>query len=386
MGAGMLDLRVRHGFDGFTLDAGFAAADGVTALFGRSGSGKTTLVNAVAGLLRPQAGRIALEDTVLFDSARGIDRPPHRRCIGYVFQDARLFPHMTVQQNLTYGRRFAGRGAVSQSRGVALARIVELLGLGDRLHRLPAALSGGEKQRVALGRAILSDPRLLLMDEPLAALDEPRKAEILTYLERLRDETRVPILYVSHSVAEIARLATTVVLMDRGRVVMAGPAEQVLSDPDAAPALGLREAGAIITARLEGHDTDGLSRLRSPAGLLWLPRVDAAAGALLRLRILAQDVMLATQAPVGISALNVLPMTVASVRTGDGPGALVQVQSGDMRLLARVPSRSARALGLAPGQAVFAVLKAVSVARGDIAGALSGPAAPPPGQADILGS
>jgi len=366
----MLELQVQHQFAGFALDASVIAAEGVTALFGRSGSGKTTLVNAVAGLLRPQRGRIALGETVLFDSNRGINLPPHKRRIGYVFQDARLFPHMTVQQNLTYGQRFAPRA----HGGAQQARIVDLLGIGDLLQRLPGGLSGGEKQRVALGRAILSDPRLLLMDEPLAALDDPRKAEILTYLERLRDETRVPILYVSHSVAEIARLATTVVLMNRGQVVMAGPAEQILSDPAAAPSLGLREAGAIISARLDGQDADGLSRLHTPAGPLWLPQVSAEPGAMLRLRILAQDVMLATQAPVGISALNVLPMTVAEVRTGDGPGALVQVQSGDMRLLARVTNRSAKALGLVPGQAVFAVLKAVSVARGDITGASAGAA------------
>lgn len=363
----MLEVRVVHRFSGFALDTAFSAPAGVTALFGRSGSGKTTLVNALAGLLRPDAGRIALDDAVLFDSDAGLWVPPHRRRIGYVFQDARLFPHMTVRQNLAYGRRFAPRGLA----GPGFDRIVDLLGIGDLLERRPGALSGGEKQRVALGRAILSNPRVLLMDEPLAALDASRKAEILTYLERLRDETGLPILYVSHSVAEVARLATTIVLLDKGRVQAAGPAEQILSDPGTAPALGLREAGAILIARLSGHDDDGLSRLETGGGPVWLPRVNGAPGATLRLRILAQDVMLATERPTGVSALNILPATVQAVRLGEGPGALVQLalgdgSGGDGHLLARITARSARALDLQPGRPVFAVLKAVSVARGSI--------------------
>lgn len=358
----MLEVRVAHRFPSFALDVAFSAPAGVTALFGRSGSGKTTLVNALAGLLRPDAGRIAIGGTVLFDSDTGQCVPPHRRRIGYVFQDARLFPHRTVRQNLEYGHRLAPQGDA----GPGFDRIVALLGIGDLLKRRPGALSGGEKQRVALGRAILSNPRVLLMDEPLAALDAPRKAEILTYLERLRDETGLPILYVSHSVAEVARLATTIVLLDKGRVQAAGPAERILSDPATAPALGLREAGAILTARLAGHDDDGLSRLETGGGPVWLPHVPAQVGATLRLRILAQDVMLATERPTGVSALNILPATVQAVRLGEGPGALVQLALGEGRLLARITARSAKALELRPGRPVFAVLKAVSVARGSI--------------------
>ncbi|MCB6179308.1 molybdenum ABC transporter ATP-binding protein [Rhodobacter sp. Har01] len=357
-----LQIALRHRFAGFVLDVAFEAPAGVTVLFGRSGSGKTTVINAVAGLLRPDQGRITADDVVLLDTKAGTNLPPHRRRIGYVFQDARLFPHLTVRQNLLYGRWFAPKGAAA----VELGRIVDLLGIGALLNRRPGALSGGEKQRVAIGRAILSNPRLLALDEPLAALDEARKAEILPYLERLRDELRLPILYVSHAISEVARLATTVVLMEAGRVTAAGPTAAILSDPVTAPLLGLREAGAILLATVVAQDDDGLTRLVCAAGPLWLPRVAAPVGASLRVRILAQDVMLATTRPIGISALNVLSTTVRDVRMGDGPGALVQLEAGDEMLLARVTRRSVDALGLAAGQPVFAVLKAVSVAQENV--------------------
>ncbi|QYK42144.1 MAG: molybdenum ABC transporter ATP-binding protein [Paracoccaceae bacterium] len=356
-----LRVTLQHRFAGFALDVAFEAPAGATVLFGRSGSGKTSVINAVAGLLRPDRGLIAADDVVLLDTAAGTDLPPHRRRIGYVFQDARLFPHLTVRQNLLYGRWFAPRGP-----GVDLDRIVGLLGIGPLLSRRPGALSGGERQRVAIGRAILSNPRLLALDEPLASLDEARKAEILPYLERLRDELHLPILYVSHAMSEVARLATTVVLMEAGRVTAAGPAADILSDPSAAPGLGLREAGAILMARVIAQDEDGLTRLQSAAGPLWLPRVAGPVGTRLRVRILAQDVMLATARPEGISALNILPATVRDIRMGDGPGALVRLDAGGDTLLARITRRSAVALELAPGRPVFAVLKAVSVAQENV--------------------
>ncbi len=356
-----LSLALQHRFGDFHLDAAFEAPAGVTALFGRSGSGKTTIVNAVAGLLRPDSGRIIVAGVPVLDTAAGLMLPPHRRRMGYVFQDGRLFPHLTVRQNLLYGRWFAPNGL-----GAELPRIADLLGISGLFDRRPGGLSGGEKQRVAIGRAILSNPRLLLMDEPLAALDEGRKAEILPYLERLRDELRLPILYVSHSVAEVARLATTVVLLEAGRVVAAGPATEVLADPAMAPVMGLREAGAMITARLMGQDGDGLTRFETGGGPLWLPQVGAAAGAVLRLRILAQDVMVATERPRAISALNVLAGVVEEVRMGEGPGAMVRVRVGEEVLLARITRRSVGVLELAPGKPVFAVLKAVSVAQENV--------------------
>ena len=358
-----IEVALSHRFAGFALEVDFVAPAGVTALFGRSGSGKSTVVNAVAGLFRPDRGRIVVGGEVVLDSAAGRMVPLHRRRMGYVFQDGRLFPHLTVRQNLLYGRWFAGLAAEPE-----LARIVDLLGIGALLDRRPGALSGGEKQRVAIGRAILSNPRLLLMDEPLAALDEARKAEILPYLARLRDEVALPILYVSHSLAEVARLATTVVVMEGGRVRAAGPVGDMLADPAMAPAMGLREAGAVITARLAAQEEDGLSRLDHAGGPIFLPRVAAPVGTMVRLRILARDVMLAVERPVGLSALTVLAGVVDDVRTGEGPGAMVRVRVGEEALLARITQRSARLLGLAPGRAVFAVLKAVSVAQGDVGG------------------
>jgi molybdate transport system ATP-binding protein len=356
-----ISVAIRHGFAGFTLDASFDAPPGVTALFGRSGAGKTTVVNAVAGLLRPEAGRIAVAGEVFVDMGRGIFLPPHRRRVGYVFQDGRLFPHLSVRQNLAYGARFAG------SRAGDMGRVVELLGIGPILSRRPGALSGGEGQRVAIGRALLSNPRLLLLDEPLAALDAERKAEILPYIERLAGETGIPILYVSHAIGEVARLATTLVVLAGGRVVRAGPLAEVMGDPEAAPALGLREAGAVIGARVVGHAADGLSELAFSGGALFVPRIAAPEGTEVRMRILARDVVLARTRPEGISALNILAVTVTRLKAGEGPGVMVGLKAGDEALLARITQRSATAMGLAEGMEIFAVLKSVAPAQEDVA-------------------
>ena len=362
-----LSVVLKHAFPGFVLDVAFQAPAGVTALFGRSGSGKTTVINAVAGLLRPEQGRVSVDDLLLLDTATRFALPVHRRRLGYVFQAGRLFPHLSVRQNLLYGRWFAPKGDA-----VAFERVIEMLGIAPLLPRRPGALSGGEKQRVAIGRALLCKPRLLLMDEPLAALDEARKAEILPYLERLRDQTDIPILYVSHSMAEVARLATTLVVIDAGRVVRAGPASALLSDPATAPVLGLREAGAVIDARIAAQEADGLTRLDTSAGPLLLPRVSAEAGTTLRIRIRAQDVILSRNRPEGLSALNILPATVTELRLGDGPGALVQLRAGEDLLLARITRRSVEALELAAGTPCFAILKSVSVAPDDVGTAGSG--------------
>jgi molybdate transport system ATP-binding protein len=358
-----LSVAVRHAFAGFELDVAFEAPPGVTVLFGPSGSGKTTVVNAVAGLLRPDRGRIAAGDWVLLDTGAGRFLPPHRRRLGYVFQEGRLFPHMTVRQNLTYGRWFAPRAA----RGESFDRVVELLGIGHLLARRPGALSGGEKQRVAIGRALLAAPRLILADEPLAALDEARKAEILPYFERLRDEVSVPILYVSHSSAEVARLATTVVALRQGRVAAVGPPSQVLGD---VAAVGVQDAASVLTARVVRHHADGLSELATAAGPLWLPTVAASPGATIRVRIAAREVILSRERPTGLSALNILPGTITEVRAGQGPGALVTLAVGEDRLTARITARSVRVLGLAPGETCHAVLKSVAVAPEDVGTAL----------------
>ena len=245
-------------------------------------------------------------------------------------------------------------------------RIVALLGIAALLPRRPGALSGGEAARVAIGRALLSRPRLLLLDEPLAALDAPRRAEILPYLERLRDEAGVPILHVSHSLPEVARLANTIVVLEDGRVVRAGPAADLLADPDSARLLGLRDAGAILPARVVEHHADGLSELAISGGRLFLPRVTGAPGDQMRVRIPAQDVILSRARPRGLSALNILSAQVAALTRGAGPGVMVQLRVGEDMILARVTRRSAEALGLEPGVACHAIVKSVSVAQDDV--------------------
>ncbi|NVO56426.1 molybdenum ABC transporter ATP-binding protein [Rhodobacteraceae bacterium B1Z28] len=358
-----LSVRMQHALPGIDLDLSFDAPSGVTVLFGRSGSGKTTIVNGVAGLMRPQAGRVAVDDWVLFDTDQGLWLPPHRRRLGYIFQEGRLFPHLTVRQNLAYGRWFAPRKAPRENPD----KVIEMLGIGHLLDRRPAGLSGGEKQRVAIGRALLASPRLILADEPLAALDDARKAEILPYFERLRDEVSVPILYVTHSAAEVARLATSVVALQDGKVVRHGPASDVLADPSVAPA-GIRAVGAVLQVRVLKHHPDGLTELDAHGSRLFLPQIRHRVGEDLRIRIPAQEVILSSKVPEGLSALNVLSGTVDSIRSGDGPGAIVAVKTPAGIVLARVTRRSVAALDLRPGSPCHAVIKTVALAPQDVGG------------------
>ncbi|WP_152044572.1 molybdenum ABC transporter ATP-binding protein [Aureimonas psammosilenae] len=358
-----ITVDVRRRLGAFRLDTRFTAKAGLTAIFGRSGSGKTSLIDLVAGLSRPDDGRIEAEGTVFADTSQGIFLPPHRRRIGYVFQDARLFPHMSVRTNLGFGRRFAGRRRSGDAG--EFDRVVELLGIGHLLDRRPAGLSGGERQRVAIGRALLSRPRLLLMDEPLAALDEARKAEVLPHIERLRDEAGLPILYVSHSVGEVLRLGTDMVALDGGRVVAQGPPEEVLGRLDLLPAGAEAEIGRSLDAVVEEHDEAyGLTLARVGAARLFLPRFEAHPGAPVRLRVRARDVMLATGAlATGISALNVLPVTIRGFSAEGAAGMDVRLDCEGQELLARITRRSFDALGLHIGLPVHAILKAVSFDR-----------------------
>ena len=332
---------------------------GLLALFGRSGAGKTTLINLLAGLARPDTGHIVLGDRILFDSKSGIDLPPERRRIGYVFQEGRLFPHMDVRRNLLYGHR----RAPAENGAVPLEEIVTLLGIGHLLDRRPAGLSGGEKQRVAIGRALLANPRLLLLDEPLAALDGERKAEILPYIERLRDEINLPIVYVSHDPAEILRLADQVLLLEDGGIVASGPVAEVFSRPDLQGLVGAAEAGAVLTARLESHDdADGLSYLQFAGRQLTVPRLGAPAGSEVRLRIRARDVSLALTRPQGISIQNILSARITAMHLADDAHMDVELDAG-LPLRAWVTNRAVRELSLAVGMPVFALVKAVSVDR-----------------------
>ncbi|WP_420585030.1 molybdenum ABC transporter ATP-binding protein [Ruegeria sp.] len=360
-----LSVRLQHDLPNIKLDLSFDAPPGVTVLFGRSGSGKTTVVNAVAGLLRPKGGRVAVNGWELFDTDQNLWLPPHRRRLGYIFQEGRLFPHLTVRQNLSYGRWFAPKGVRRENPD----KVIEMLGIGHLLDRRPAGLSGGEKQRVAIGRALLASPRLILADEPLAALDDARKAEILPYFERLRDEVSVPILYVTHSAAEVARLATSVVALQDGKVVRHGPASEVMADPSVAPA-GVRAVGAVLNVRVHTHHADGLTELEAGGVPLFLPRIPHKAGEELRIRIPAQEVILSTGRPQGLSALNMLKGVVDTIRAGEGPGAIVSVRTPAGSILARVTRRSVEALGLRPGKPCYAVIKTVALAPQDVGGRL----------------
>jgi len=344
----------------FRVQARFASSASIVALFGRSGAGKSTIVNAIAGIVRPDRGRIAVGGRALFDSALGIDLPPEARRVGYVFQDALLFPHMTVAGNLAYGERLTP----APERFVSRDRVVALLDLGRLLERRPGSLSGGERQRAAIGRALLASPRVLLMDEPLASLDAPRKAEILAYIELLRDELRLPIVYVSHALEEVTRLADSMVLLSDGRVAAQGSVAEVLARPEMQAHTGRFEAGSVIEARVCRHDEAyGLTLLAFDGGELVVPNVDALPGEPVRARIRARDVSLALTRPSGISIQNVFPAEVAAISGEFGAIVDVSLLVGATALTARITRKAAEQLALAPGARVHALVKAVSIDR-----------------------
>jgi len=357
-----LEVAARHSFGPFSLDVAFGApTPGVTVLFGTSGSGKSTVLSIVAGLLRPQAGRVALDGLALLDTAVGVDVPAERRRCGVVFQDAKLLPHLSVETNLRYGARRAPRDAT----GPGFAEVIELLGVAPLLHRRPRALSGGERQRVALGRALLSRPRLLLMDEPLAALDGPRKAEILPFLERLRDVSGLPILYVTHALDEVDRLADTLVLMEAGRVLAAGPLELLAARTDLPTLSGRRDAGAVLACSVSAHDAArGLTWLSFGGGELQVPLRPEPVGTRLRLRLRARDVSVATEPPRGISSHNILPGTITAVAPAGLHEAFVTLRVGPTPLLARLTRDAVARLALTPGMAVFALVKSTAFDHG----------------------
>ena len=343
-------LRLVH--PGFVLDVHLTLPGrGVTALFGHSGSGKTSLLRCVAGLERP-AGRLRVNGETWQDD--DIFLPAHRRPLGYVFQEAGLFPHLTVRGNLEYGMRRTGGPGTADLRQTA-----ELLGIGELLARRPDRLSGGERQRVAIARALLTRPRLLLMDEPLASLDPARKSGILPYLERLHDELAIPILYVTHSVDEVAQLADHLVVLEGGRVTASGPLAETFARLDL-PLARDEGAGTVLSARVAGHDADGITRLAIAGGEILVPRRPEAVGQPVRLRIAARDVSLALARHEDTSILNVLPATVTGCADVAGQ-VLVSLDAGGTRLLARVTHRSWNRLAAAPGTALYAQIKSVAL-------------------------
>ena len=357
-----LDIHIGHRFPGFALDIAFTVQEtGVTALFGPSGAGKTSCINAIAGLFRPDRGRIAIGGETLLDTERGLDLSVRARRIGYVFQEPRLFPHMSVAANLDFGARRSPAPLPPAER----QHVIDMLGIGHLAGRRPRTLSGGERQRVSLGRALLANPRILLLDEPMAGLDASRKAEIMPWLERLRDEARIPVLLVSHSIEEVTQLADNVVFLEGGKVLATGPAEEVLSRSDLSPRGAFLEAGAVITGQVLSQD-DGhrMTEIGFDGGRIWVPRLAAEPGQRVRLRVRASDVMLALEEPRAVSANNVVAATVQTIReTEDSPYLDVDLACGSARLISRITRMSRDRLGLKTGMKIFAVIKSVSVER-----------------------
>jgi molybdate transport system ATP-binding protein len=360
-----LKVAVEKRLGSFLLDVAFdAPTPGIVALFGPSGCGKSTTINIIAGLLVPDRGEISLGDDVLLDTRRKIAIAAERRGIGYVFQDARLFPHLNVASNLRYAQRRARRAPY-----VSLERVLAMLDLEPLLSRRVHRLSGGERQRVALGRALLSQPRLLLLDEPLAALDRDRREEVLPYLETLRDQLSIPMIYVSHQFDEVLRLATHIVLMQAGKVAAEGGITQMSLDPKLRALIGPDAVGAVIDGTVIGEDAaSGLTRVRVGNGELKIEAARLVAGARMRVQLLARDVIVSTRMPQYLSVRNSLPGVVTAIdddgtgKAGDLGSDLVSVDIGaGASVLARVTRAATRELELAVGAAVWALVKAVSL-------------------------
>lgn len=333
---------------------------GITVLFGPSGSGKTSVLRCVAGLEKPHSARIALGEGVWQDDAQGLFVPTHQRALGYVFQEASLFSHLNVMSNL----RFAVQRAQSPKAQAALDQAIELLGIGHLLDRPSAQLSGGERQRVAIARALATEPRLLLLDEPMAALDQARKQEILPWLERLRDELRIPMLYVTHSSDELARLADHLVVMAQGRVKASGPATEVMSCIAPAVVVG-QDAAALLQGQVTALDAPWhLAQVAFQGGALWVRDSGLRLGQSVRLRVLAQDVSLTTQEPQHTSIQNHLPCVLDAMAPDAHPSqCLVRVRCGESVLLARVTRRALDALQLQAGNAAWVQVKSVAIVQ-----------------------
>lgn len=353
-----LHARLHVVYPDFHLDVDLQLpGDGVSALFGPSGSGKTTCLRAIAGLQRARHAQVWFNGEVWQDEA-GVFVPTHRRALAYVFQEASLFAHLSVRGNLEYGLKRSGGTADPATFGSTTA----LLGIEGLLGRMPDRLSGGERQRVAIARALLSRPKLLLMDEPLAAIDVARREEILPYLERLREELRIPIVYVSHSLDEVCRLADQLVMLDRGSVVASGPLVDTLARIDL-PGAALDRASVVIEATVAATEqADHLTRLDFPGGTLWVPARGHTVGSGVRCRIDARDVSLTLDRQTGTSILNLVPATVVAVAQAQHPAQLlVRLDAGGSPLLAQLTRRSWDALVLEPGRSVWAQIKAVAL-------------------------
>jgi len=359
----MLRVQLRKRRGDFSLEVDFhAPVPGVTALFGRSGCGKSTLISLIAGLLSPDEGRVQIGEDVLVDSERQYELDARHRRIGVVFQDARLFPHLSVVGNLQYGAQRLPHG---QPMPIGFDDVVAMLGLGAMLQRRPHELSGGEKQRVALGRALLAQPRLLLLDEPLASLDLARREEVLPYFEKLRDTLAIPIVYVSHQFDEVLRLATRVVLLDSGRVLADGDLAAVSRHAALREIVGPDAVGAVMSGVVERLDETGLTVVRV-GDAEFVVDEPATLGQRIQIQVLARDVIVASERPSGLSVRNVVPARVISVTPDAGRAVLVELDIGrTATLLARITARASEELGLSADKQVWALIKAASL-RGHV--------------------
>jgi molybdate transport system ATP-binding protein len=351
--ASELQIQIELERSGFMLQANAMINDGITVITGSSGAGKSTLIGAIAGAVKPDLGRISLNNQVFCDTATGRHLRPSARNIGYVLQDSLLFPHMSVEQNLRYGMRKSAPWSVGH-----IARILEIDGL---LARRPEQLSGGERRRVAIGRALMTNPQLLLLDEPLANLDAARRQAILPLIERLRDEFDMPIIYVTHAWSEIIRLADRLIVMKEGQILDQGTLSNVLAKDGLGMELGLD--GSVITATVLGHDVEqGLSTLSSASGQLHIAQIADLAGSAVRVFIGAADVALALSRPVGLSVQNILEATITDIRPDTPPIVNISLALKDGQVLrSRVTPRAVESLGLSVGQTVFALIKSVAL-------------------------
>jgi len=356
----VVTARFKLDYGSFQLDVDLSLPNtGITVLFGHSGSGKTTLLRCIAGLQRARQGYLDINGTVWQDSDNGVFLPTHKRPLGYVFQEANLFPHLTVEGNLHFGLK-----RINQSHDPAnLRHILDLLGIGHLLQRMPGRLSGGERQRVAIARALVLNPDLLLMDEPLAALDFKRKQEILPFLQRLHQQLDIPVLYVTHSQQEVAQLADYLVIMEDGKAVASGPLSETLGRLDV-PLAQDREASTVWQATITGHETEyHLTRVAFDGGNLSLPAIEAALDTPLRVQIYARDVSIVREAPQATSILNVLPATIAGMADGRDGQCVVQMLVGRQTLLAHITLKSRLLLGLQTGMTVYAQIKGTSILK-----------------------
>lgn len=353
----MFDLQLRHQFNAASLDVHVRSDARVLALFGPSGAGKTSLIKALEGSFAPQFAILKVAGETLLDTTQSIRVPTHRRRLGVIYQDARLFPHMTVTRNLRYAEQF-GRAKKLNS---AFEEVIDLLGLERVLHQRPATLSGGEAQRVAIGRAILSQPRALLLDEPLAAIDQARREEIIPYLLRLKRELSLPMILISHDLNDVVRLVDDVALIDEGRVVKQGALAAVLANPELSQFFGPSQTGAVINGHVVAHHPDGITEIATSAGSAMLTQIETKVGADVRMRVLAKDVMIAREKPIGLSALNIWHGFIVSITPAGARGVVVDLKCGSDHVLAFVTNRSLQALALEVGATCWLVVKSLSL-------------------------